>query len=167
MRRISFAVLCVLRDDFVLELIDHGLALKIPDLDGGSGGGAEPVAVGREAQGVDNVGVVEGVQPFVVVQVSQHGFAVLQRKTNKSNVQRNQLMKSFYLATRGAQRTIRRYSDSVQVSSVVIMILLQTAVGQVPVLDHTIPPLGYNNWVVVVGGKLMMKIQSVLPSSCK
>jgi hypothetical protein len=62
-------------------------------------------------------------------------------------------MKSLYLATRGAQRTIRRYSDSVQVSSVVIMILLQTTVGQVPDLDHTIPATGYNNWVVVVGGE--------------
>jgi hypothetical protein len=62
-------------------------------------------------------------------------------------------MKSFYLATRGAQRTIRKYSDSFQVSSVVIMILLHTAVGQVPFLDHTIPARGYNNWVVVVGGE--------------
>lgn len=83
LRRISFAVLCVLRDDFVLELIDHGLALKIPDLDGGSGSSAEPVAVGGEAQGVDDVGVVEGVQPLVVVQVPQHGFAVLQRNKIK------------------------------------------------------------------------------------
>jgi hypothetical protein len=70
-------------------------------------------------------------------------------------------MKSFYLATRGAQRTTRIYSDSVQVSSVVIMILLQTAVGQVPDLDHTISARGYNNWVVVVGEKLMQEIQSV------
>lgn len=79
LRRISFAVLCVLRDDFVLELIDHGLALKIPDLDGGSGSSTEPVAVGGEAQGVDDVGVVKGVQPLVVVQIPQHGFAVLRR----------------------------------------------------------------------------------------
>jgi hypothetical protein len=33
------------------------------------------------------------------------------------------------------------------------MILLETAVGQVPDLDHTIPATGYNNWVVVVGGE--------------
>jgi hypothetical protein len=63
------------------------------------------------------------------------------------------MMKSLYLATRGAQRTIRRYSDSVQVSSVVIMILLETAVSQVPDLDHTIPATGDNNWVVIVGGE--------------
>ena len=50
--------------------------------------------------------------------------------------------------------TIRRYSESVQVSSVVIVILLQTAVGQVPVLDHTIPVREYNNWVVFDGGEV-------------
>lgn len=83
LRRISFAVLCVLRDDLVLELINHGLALQIPDLDGRPSGGTEPIAVGREAQSVNDVSVVKGVQPLVVVQVPQHGFAVLQN--NKKN----------------------------------------------------------------------------------
>ena len=36
-----------LRDNFGLKLINHGRTLKIPYLDEGSGGGAEPVVVGR------------------------------------------------------------------------------------------------------------------------
>lgn len=35
----------------------------------------------------------------------------------------------------------------------VIVILLKTAIGQIPDLDHTIPATGYNNGVVVVGGE--------------
>lgn len=133
LRRISLAVLGVLRDDFILELINHGLAFKIPDLDGRSGSGAKPVSVGGEAQGIDDVGVIQSVQPLVVVQVPQHGLAVL--------------------ATGGTQGTVRRDGDSVQVTSVVIVILLKSAVGQVPDLHHTIPATWYNDGVVVVGGE--------------
>jgi len=130
LRRIGLAVLGARRDDFILELIDFRLSFKIPDLDGGTGGGAQPVAVGREAQGVDNVIVVQDVQTFIVIQVPQHGFAVL--------------------ATRSTQGTIRRDSDCVQITRVVIMVLLQTAVGQVPDLDHVVPAARDNDWVVVV-----------------
>lgn len=62
----------------MLELVHHGLALKIPDFDGGSSGGTQPVAVGGEAKSVDDVGVVQGVQALVIIQVPQHGFAVLE-----------------------------------------------------------------------------------------
>jgi hypothetical protein len=58
-----------------------------------------------------------------------------------------------YLATRSTQGTIRGNCDGVQVTSVVIVILLKTAIGQIPDLDHTIPATGYNNGVVVVGGE--------------
>ena len=34
---------------FRAKFLDHGLAFQVPDLDDGAGGGAEPVAVGREA----------------------------------------------------------------------------------------------------------------------
>lgn len=48
-----------------------------PDLDAGPGGSAEPVAVGAEAQGVDDVTAVQRVQVLALVQVPQHGLAVL------------------------------------------------------------------------------------------
>ena len=56
-----------------------------------------------------------------------------------------------HLATRSTQRTIRRDCDSVEVTRVVIMVLLQTAVGQVPDLDHAVPATWNNDGVVVVG----------------
>ena len=52
-------------------------SLQVPDLDGGLGGGAQPVAVGGEAQGVDDVAGVQGVQALALGQVPQHGHAVL------------------------------------------------------------------------------------------
>ena len=97
-----------------LELFNHVLAFKIPDLDGWAGGGAQPVAVGREAQSVDGVSVVQGVQVFAIIEVPQHGFGIL--------------------ATGGTQRTIRRHGYSVQVASVANVIGLEPAVGQVPYL---------------------------------
>lgn len=45
-----------------LQRIHEALALKIPDLDGALGGGAQPVAVGREAQRVDDVTGVQAAQ---------------------------------------------------------------------------------------------------------
>lgn len=77
MGRISFAALRVLRDDLVLEFVHHSFALKIPDFDGWASGGAQPVAVRRETQSIDNVGVVKCVQSLVVIQIPQHSFAVL------------------------------------------------------------------------------------------
>merc|ERR1719234_2889382 len=38
------------------ELLNHVLALQVPDLDGGAGGGAQPVPVGAEGEGIDGIG---------------------------------------------------------------------------------------------------------------
>lgn len=48
-----------------------------PDLDAGAGGGAEPVAVWAEAEGVDRISSIQSVQMLSLVQVPQHGLAVL------------------------------------------------------------------------------------------
>jgi len=130
---ISLAVLGAGRNDFILQLIDLSLSFEIPDLDGGAGSSAQPVTVGGEAQGIDNIIVVQSVQTLVIIQVPKHGFAVL--------------------ATRCAQRTIRRDGDCVQITRVVIVVLLQTAVSQVPDLDHVVPTARNNYGVVVVGGE--------------
>ena len=48
--------------DLGLELLDDDLLLQVPDLDDGASGGAEPVAVGGEGQGVDLVTRVQSVK---------------------------------------------------------------------------------------------------------
>lgn len=37
------------------QLIDNALALQVPDLDAGLGGGTQPVSVGAKAKGVDDI----------------------------------------------------------------------------------------------------------------
>lgn len=90
-----------------------------PNLDGIGGGSAQPVSVGREAQGVDDVARIEGVQVLVVVQVPEHSLAVF--------------------ASRSAQRTVWRNSHRVQVAVVAEVVGLQLAVGQVPDLHGSVP----------------------------
>lgn len=53
------------------------LALKVEDLDAGGGGRAQPVAVGGEDEGVDDVTSLEGVKVLALVEVPEHGDAVL------------------------------------------------------------------------------------------
>lgn len=65
-------------------------------LDASRGSGAQPVAVGRENEGVDDVSGIERVQALAFLEVPQHGGAVL--------------------ASGGAQRTVRRHGHRVQVS---------------------------------------------------
>ena len=91
--------------------------LSYPDLDAGPGGGAEPVAVGAEAERVDGVATpVEGVEVLALVEVPQHRLPVL--------------------APRGAQRPVRRHRDRVEEARVAVVVRLQLAVGQVPHLRH-------------------------------
>ncbi len=100
-----------------LQLINQVLVLQVPDLDGGAGGNAEPVLVWREAERVDDVVVVKGVQVLALGQIPEHGLKVL--------------------ATRGAQRAVRGHGDGVQVASVTNVVGLQLAVGKVPHLKCT------------------------------
>ena len=58
-----------------------------PDLDGGSSGGAEPVPVGAEAEGVDTLLGVQGVQVLTLIQVPQHGESILPEKPKDRHVQ--------------------------------------------------------------------------------
>ena len=45
-----------------LQFLHDSLLLQVPDLDDGASGGAEPVAVGREAERVDLLTAVKGVK---------------------------------------------------------------------------------------------------------
>lgn len=115
------------------QFLNHLLACQIPDLDGWSVGDAQPVAVWREAQGIDDVVVVQGVQVLAIIQIPQQGFAVL--------------------ATRCAQRSIGRDSDGVQVSIVPVVVQLQFAVCQIPDFHGTIPSAADNDWVYLIGAE--------------
>mmetsp|Transcript_6445 Transcript_6445/g.9672 ORF Transcript_6445/g.9672 Transcript_6445/m.9672 type:complete len:223 (+) Transcript_6445:42-710(+) len=116
------------------ELRDNLLALKIPDLDLVLSGGAEPVAVGGEHQGVDGVSSVERVEVLALVEVPEHGSGVL--------------------ASGGAEGTVRGDSDGVDVSLVPGEGVLQLAGGQVPDLDDLVPSSGDDQGVGRGGGEL-------------
>merc|ERR1712078_269826 len=60
-----------------LELVDDDLGLEVPDLDRERRGRAEPVAVRREDERVDDVARVERVEALALVEVPEHGRAVL------------------------------------------------------------------------------------------
>ena len=113
--------------DLGAELLNHVLAFQVPDLDAGAGSGAQPVAVGREAQGVNCVGMVQGVQVLAVVEVPKHGFGVL--------------------AAGGAEGAVGGHGDGVQVATVSDVVGLELAVGQVPYLE--------NRWKIVIHVKYL------------
>merc|ERR1719253_22340 len=83
-----------------LELVDDALALEVPDSDAHVGGSAQPVAVGGEAQSVDDVTLLarERVEALALVEVPQHSDTVL--------------------ATGSAQGAVWGDSDSVDVARV-------------------------------------------------
>ena len=63
--------------EFWLQLINLALLLQIKDDDATGSGGAEPVAVGREDEGVDLITSVQGVQVLRLVQIPEHGSSIL------------------------------------------------------------------------------------------
>ena len=120
------------------EVLHQVLALQVPDLDAGPGGGAQPVPVGREGEAVDGVAAVQGVQVLPVIQIPEHGAGVL--------------------ATAGAQGTVGGECDGVKISGVADVVGLQLAVGQVPHLDVLVPPARHDDRVGVVRGEPTTKL---------
>jgi len=113
-----------------LQLINDALLLQVPDLDGRGCGCAEPVSVGAEAQSIDDVVGLKGVQMLALVQVPQHGATIL--------------------ASGGTQGTIGGYRHAVQVIIVAVVVGLQLAIGQVPHLDNLVPASRNDDGVLVV-----------------
>lgn len=95
-----------------LELVDLALLLEVEDDDGAGSSSAEPVAVGGEDEGVDLVVGVEGVQVLGLVEVPEHGGAVL--------------------ATGSAEGSIGGDGDGVDVASVANVVGLQLAGVELP-----------------------------------
>lgn len=116
-----------------LDLINEALALKIPDLDGTSSGSAQPVTVGREDEGGDDVSGVEGVETAALLEIPEEGSSVA--------------------TTRGAKGTIGRDGDGVDVSGVTNEVGAELAVVEVEDLDNLIPSSRDNQGVGGVGGE--------------
>jgi len=117
------------RQHFRFQLVHDDFAFQIPDFDGSTGCGAEPVSVGREGESVDGVASIEGVKMFSFVQIPQHGLTVL--------------------ATGSAKGAVGRHGDRVQVARVADVVRLQLAVCQVPNLDEFVPSSGDDDGVGV------------------
>ena len=97
-----------------LELINDGLGLQVPDLDAGRGGGAQPVTVGGEDQGVNDIITLalQGVQVLALVQVPEHGDTIT--------------------STGSAKGTIGGNGDGVNVTGVSDVVGAQLALGKLP-----------------------------------
>lgn len=48
-----------------------------PDLDAGASGSTEPITIGAEAQGVDDVPTIKCIKMLPFIEVPQHGLAIL------------------------------------------------------------------------------------------
>lgn len=107
------------------EVIDGVLALQVPDLDAAGGGSDEPVAVGGEDEGVDDVVGLEIVKASAFVEVPEHGNTIF--------------------ATRGAERAVGGDGDSVEVSGVADEVDAELAGGEGPHLDKLVPASRHNH----------------------
>jgi hypothetical protein len=119
----------------LVEVSNNVLGLKIPDLNTRVGTSAEPITVGGEDEGVDDISSIEGVEVLALVEVPQHGSAVL--------------------STRGAERTVRGNSDGVDVASVANEVLTELElVGDGPDLDDLVPTGRDNDGIQGLRGEL-------------
>jgi hypothetical protein len=107
---------------FGSQSIDNNLGLKIPDLDLLISCCTQPVTVGREAEGVNDLTSIEGVETLSFVQVPEHGSSIL--------------------SSGSTEGSIRGYAYGVEVSGMSDEVIAKLAVGQRPYLDKTIPSTG-------------------------
>lgn len=108
-----------------LQLINFTLLLQIEDDDARGSGGAQPVSVGREDEGVDLVAGGEGVEVFGFVEVPEHGGAIF--------------------AAGSAQGAVGGDGDGVDVAGVADVVGLDAAGGEFPDL------LGFSRKVSIAG----------------
>jgi len=94
------------------EVVDDRLGLEVEDLDGGGGSSTEPVSVGGEDEGVDNVSGLEGVEVLALVEVPEHGDTVL--------------------TTGGGEGSIGGDGKGVDVTGVTVVVGLQLALVKLP-----------------------------------
>ena len=107
------------REDYI-----YALALEIEDLDACRGGSAEPVAVGGEDEGVDDVTGLEGVEVLALVEVPEHGNTIL--------------------AAGGSERAVGRDRDGVDVAGVAVVVGLELELRELPNLRRAISTVSVN-----------------------
>ena len=107
------------RGELGVQFIDDGFGFEVPDLDAGLRRRAQPVPVRGEAQSVDDVPGIEGVQALAFGEVPEHRDAVL--------------------TAGGAEGAVGGHGDGVDVPGVSHEVGSELAVGQVPHLDELIP----------------------------
>ena len=98
------------------ESWEYILRFEVEDLNAVSSRRAQPVAIRREDKGMYGVTSFKRIQVFAVVQVPQHGDAVL--------------------AARGSKGAIRGNGDSVDVASMAVVVCAELAFRQFPDLFH-------------------------------
>lgn len=123
----------IISRDSRTKFLNHLLACQIPNFNRRSIGDTQPVAIGREAQGIDDVVVVQSVQVLAIIQIPQQSLAIL--------------------ATGSAQWSIGRDSDGVQISIVSIVVQLQLAICQIPDLNGAIPATADDDWIDLIWRK--------------
>ena len=94
-----------------LDLL-YSLALEIEDFDAGRSSCAQPVPVGREDEGVDDVTSLEGVEVLALIEVPEHGDTVF--------------------AARRRKRAIGRDGDGVDVACVAVVVGLELELLEFP-----------------------------------
>lgn len=97
------------------EIVDYVLALQVEDFDALRRSGTQPVTVGREDKGIDNVTCLQRVQVLALVKIPQHRDSVL--------------------ATWCSKRTIGWDRHSVNIAGVTIVVGLQLELGKFPNLE--------------------------------
>jgi len=104
------------------QSVNNNLGLKIPDLDLLIGSSTQPVTVGGEAKGVDDLTSIERVKTLALVQVPKHGGSILSSRSTEGSIGGN--------------------TDGVEVSGVSDEVIAKLAVGQRPNLHKTVPSTG-------------------------
>jgi len=104
-----------------LELFDEFFLFEVPDSDGWSASGAQPVSVWAENEGGDLVAAFQAVKWVVggFTQVPKHSFTVL--------------------SAGGSQGSVWGDGDGVDVTRVAGKVVLEAKVGQVPDFQGFVP----------------------------
>jgi len=103
---------------FRLELINFALLLQVENGDAARCRSAEPVAVGREDEGMDLISGLKRVEVFRFIEIPEHSGAIL--------------------STGGAEGSVGGDGDSVDVAGVANVVGLDAARGEFPDLISTL-----------------------------
>jgi len=117
----------------LVQIGNNCLALQIPNLNSTLGSSAEPISGWAENKRVNDVSSIQRVKVLSLVQVPESRSSVF--------------------TTRSTERTIGRYGDCINISSMSNRVGSEFAVGKIPHLHKFVPSSGHNDGVLNVGGE--------------